>query len=587
MIHASESDLNCKLDLGMIPQTIIDQILSQTDIVSVISQHVTLKKSGANFKGCCPFHNEKTPSFVVSPHKQIYHCFGCGVGGNAIGFLMALERLEFPAAVERLAEPLNIKIPKTGKAPSQDESLTDKLYKINAYAQWFFEEQLRQSPQTLKYIESRGINETTLKTFKLGYAPDSFEKLVDFLKSKNIPIDLADKLGLVRKRDRSGHYDFYRHRLMFPIHNTKGQIIGFGGRALAKDDSAKYINSPESPIYNKSRELYGLDLAKKSITKSDKVLIVEGYVDVLACHQLGLEIAVAPLGTSLTDQQIKILKRYTQNFHLMFDGDNAGKKAALRSLELCLKQGVHPRIIMMNEGLDPGSYMENPALGADSLLTLVDNSPLGLDWLLASIIQQAAGNPQDKSKLLNLLIKYLDVLSDRIERYEYLKRASQFFEIPISQLEKNLEFTNDSDNFTRLNEYNLGAEESLVYGLFHSPEKFANVNLDEICEQMSDAQVRDIARYAINFFKKHETLNLSRAIDEMPESLQGLMRKILLSGDEHKLVFDATECLGKIKRTYTKKRLKQITAQIYQAETSRNTELKAKLLKEKLNLLKQ
>lgn len=571
----------------MIPQTIIDQVLSQTDIVQIVSEFVPLKKAGANFKGCCPFHNEKTPSFVVSPQKQIYHCFGCGVGGNVIGFLMAQDHMEFPVAVEWLADRLNIKIPKQNAQADRNESQNEKLLRINSYAQWFFENELKTSKSTLAYIGKRGISEETRKKFLLGFAPDNFESLTNFLRSKKIPTEFALSLGLIRKRDQANsYYDFYRNRLVFPIRNQKGQFIGFGGRTLAADEPAKYINSPESPLYNKSRELYGLFEARKQISQKDRVLIVEGYIDVLACHQLELDYAVAPLGTSLTEDQIKILKRYSENFYLMFDGDSAGKKAAIRATELCFAAKLHPKIIILPQNEDPGSFLEHRS-SAKSLNQHVESSPFAMEWIFSEVIQQANSSPQNRSNLLNYLKKWLNMLPNAIERYEYLKKAANFFEIPLAKIDNNLEITNGSDSLTDSVSEQLDLEESLVYELFQSPQKFSHIDLAALSEQFVNPKIGELTRFAINYLKNHETLNPTSAIAEVPDSLKGLMRKILITGDEAGISLDTDECVGKIKRNFTKYQLKQITAQIYKAETTQNSELKMKLLLEKQKLLNQ
>ncbi|MFH1381243.1 MAG: DNA primase, partial [Candidatus Omnitrophota bacterium] len=295
----------------MIPNEIIDRILDKTDIVEIVSQHVVLKKSGQNFKACCPFHDEKTPSFMVSPVKQIYHCFGCGAGGNAIGFLMRHEKMDFIEAIKVLSDKTGISLPNTGSGQASTNTLADKLFNANDTACEFFEENLTKVPESLayQYFVKRGITERIRKQFRLGYAVDSWQGLLNFCRTKNITPDILQKAGLVLKNDGTGNlYDRFRNRIMFPIFNAKGKVLAFGARAM--DNSLpKYLNSPETYIYTKGKELYGLNFAKESIRKQNYVIIVEGYFDLILPFQNEIKNIVATLGTALTYEQINALKR--------------------------------------------------------------------------------------------------------------------------------------------------------------------------------------------------------------------------------------------------------------------------------------
>lgn len=566
--------------MSRIPQNIIDQILDQTDIVDVISAVVDLKKTGANFKACCPFHNEKTPSFIVSPQKQIYHCFGCGVGGNALTFLLEYEKLDFIEAVKRLATPLNIKI-----TLNEDikESLRDQFIKVNAYAHWFFQNEYQKSPKAKNYIQGRKIHDETVKTFELGYAPDSFDALIDYLKQKNIPFQTAEKLGLVKSKDNKRFYDFYRDRLIFPIHNLRGEIVGFGGRLLSNKDQAKYINSLESSVYNKSRELYGLFQAKKEISRLDEVIIVEGYTDVLSCVQQGIKNVVAPLGTSLTKEHVNIIKRYAKTIILMFDGDLAGKKAAIKAVQVCFASETHPKVAVLPPDSDPGDFLNNNK----ELKNIIKNSTFAMDWLFAAFIDRASSQPSEKANSLKSLINWTKRLPDSLERISYQKRLSQCFDISLHEIEKMLEITNESYILPHPENKDLSIEAWLLFLFINNPGQFSVQSFEGLVNDFDDIQLKQLAENLQKFAKKHETFDVAQAIQAMPDEFKGVLSKIVfLAGKKHtESGFNIDSCVQKFNRQIKEKKLKKITAQIVKAEIANNKEMKMSLLKEKQKLL--
>lgn len=568
--------------MGKIPQHIIDQILQDTDIVSVISEYVEVKKTGANFKACCPFHQEKTPSFVVSPQKQIYHCFGCGVGGNVIGFLMDYEKMEFPAAIEKLADRLGITIERTNNKVKDNRN--DAFYKINAYAQWFFEQELKKSEKTLEYIKDRHLSPEIVQEYELGYAPDSFDSLIHYFQQKKVPEKMAAQVGLIKKGQREGYYGFYRDRLIFPIRNLRGHIVGFGGRALSDKSAAKYINSPESPIYNKSKELYGFYQAKQAIGQQDQTIIVEGYTDVLSCVQLGIKNTVAPLGTSLTLDQVKSIKRYTKNIILMFDGDEAGKKAALKGVETCLKAQIHPKVILLPDNKDPGDYLQDTDI-SENLAIMVPNAGYALDWLFSEYYKKITAKPSDRARLIRGMTHWIQSLADPVEKTEYHKKMSQYFELHPQNNEKIVENTNNSDTFYDLDFEGLTLEARLILLFIHQSGSDLDANINKISGEIEDNQLRQLAVHVENFLKKHETFHEALAIQTAPSELQGILSKILLKGHDTQLDSDMTECLHKLRLKQSKKRLKEITAAIVQAELLNDTSLKIKLLEEKQKIL--
>ena len=340
---------------GLIPRSFIDDLLNRVDIVEVIDSRVPLKKKGREFWACCPFHGEKSPSFSVSPAKQFYHCFGCQKSGNAVGFLMDYDHMEFVEAIESLAASLGMDVPyEQGSAPARPAQQTlEPMFQTMEKCSAFYQAQLKQSRAAIDYLKNRGISGQTAKTFGIGYAPPGWNNVTGDEKM------LIDS-GMLIKKDDGKQYDRFRHRLMFPIRDRRGRCIAFGGRVIDPEDNPKYLNSPESPLFHKSDEIYGLYELKQAVANIDRIYITEGYMDVVALAEHGVKTAVATLGTAINNRQIESLFRVCKNLVFCFDGDAAGKKAAWRSLEQCLpslKEGRLARFLFLPEGQDPDSYI--------------------------------------------------------------------------------------------------------------------------------------------------------------------------------------------------------------------------------------
>ena len=340
---------------GLIPDSFIEELLGRIDIVDVIERRVPLKRAGREFQACCPFHDEKTPSFTVSPQKQFYHCFGCGEHGSAIGFLMNFEGLEFVDAVEDLARQAGLEVPREAvraARPSAD------LYDVLESASTFYQNQLKSSPEAIDYLKKRGLSGEISRYFEIGYAPPGWDKLSKDLAADDHGKSLLKRGGMLSE-GKSGEYDKFRHRIMFPIHDRRGRVIGFGGRAL-DDDGPKYLNSPETELFHKGRELYGLYLARKSQARLDRILVVEGYMDVVALAQFGFLNCVATLGTATTGDQAELLFRASDEVIYCFDGDRAGRKAAWRALEATLprlREGRQAHFLFLPDGEDPDTMV--------------------------------------------------------------------------------------------------------------------------------------------------------------------------------------------------------------------------------------
>jgi DNA primase len=567
-----------------IPQDIIERIVREADIVEIISEAVPLKRAGTNYKGLCPFHGEKTPSFTVTPHKHIYYCFGCHAGGDVISFIREYEKLDFVEAVGKLAKRLGIEVPKTG----EDKARTDAheaYYKINAYAQWFFRDQFKKAPAVRAYAAGRGLTEATVEAFELGFAPDSFDALLAFFRGKNIPLDKAAELGLVRKHPDSGKvYDFFRNRLMFPIRDRQGRIIGFGGRTLAaKDDGAKYVNSPESPVYHKSHELFGLYQNKKAIATARRAVVVEGYVDVIACAQLSLNTAVAPLGTSLTLDQVKILSRLADDVVLMFDGDVAGQKAAAKSFAICLEAGVHPKVAVLPTELDPGDFVKLPD-GAARLQKLTQEASSAMDWLLTATISKTGSQPSDRAKSVKLLLSWIGRLPDPVERAAYRDELQKHFGIGMIATNKDIENTGKIDKTPAL-DAKLTHDELLLLAYLQKPDEFRDVVWTKIADDFDDTALSELARYFGDFFENQETFDGIPSISGVPTPLQAAFSRILACSGRYGEDLNPRELLAQKARLTRKKRLKDITAKIMQAKLSGDAMQEMRLLAEKQRLL--
>ncbi len=349
----------------MIPESTLDQIQERVDIAEVIGAHVPLRRVGKNFKANCPFHLEKTPSFMVNPDKQIFHCFGCGVGGNVFTFLMKYEKKDFREVVEMLAERAGIEIPKDRVMDAEKESRRAQLLKAHHLASEYYQKILwndASAARAREYLSSRGLTEETIKEFQIGFSADAWEALAPALKNGVTEKEL-EAAGLIMPGKEGTHYDRFRKRIMFPILDSKGVCVAFGARVL--DDSLpKYLNSPETEIYSKGRQLYGLYQARTAIRTENFVIVVEGYMDVIGCHQAGVRNTVASLGTALTSEQARLMKRHTPNVIILYDADAAGEMATLRGLEIFLEEGMEVRIVRLADGYDPDSYILKFGIGA-------------------------------------------------------------------------------------------------------------------------------------------------------------------------------------------------------------------------------
>lgn len=417
----------------MITSATIDKIFETARIEEVVADFVQMKRVGGNYRGLSPFTNEKTPSFYVSPAKQIYKCFSSGNGGNVVGFLMELEKMSYPEALRYLADRYGIEVEETVQTDEQKEqrSRRETLYLVNEFTAKFFVGLLHKHEEGvgvgLSYFKERGFTDESIKTFELGYSLKSSDALAREAQSAGYQLDAFLELGLVMENER-GQYDRFRERVMFPIHNLSGRVAGFGGRTLRSDKKiAKYINSPESEIYNKSKLLYGLYQARKSIVKEDRVYLVEGYTDVISFHQAGVTNTVATSGTSLTVEQVQQIKRLTNNVTILFDGDAAGIKASMRGIDMFLQEGLHVHTLLFPDGEDPDGFARTR--GSEVLKAFLRDEVS--DFLLFKtkyLLAEADGSPLKKAEAIREIARTLSLMPNEVDRDVYIRESSKLLE---------------------------------------------------------------------------------------------------------------------------------------------------------------
>ena len=371
---------------GLIPQHFIDDLITRADIVEVLGRRIQLKKAGREFKACCPFHDEKTPSFTVSPSKGFYHCFGCGAHGTALGFLMEYDHMEFVEAVESLAGMMGIDVPR--EESQQPARRYDELFELMQKVEKHYQGELRRHQPAVDYLQARAIDGATAKRFGIGYAPAGWSHLLDKFGTSNEAIERLLAVGLIIRKDNGKHYDRFRERIMFPIRDSRGRCIGFGGRVMGQEEP-KYLNSPETVLFHKGRELYGLYEARQAIRHIERLVVVEGYMDVVALARHGIDFAAATLGTATTDEHLNRLFRLSDEVHFCFDGDRAGRAAAWRALETALPQireGRQIRFVFLPDGQDPDSYVQTD--GADGFEKAMDQALALSDYLVEELANQ-------------------------------------------------------------------------------------------------------------------------------------------------------------------------------------------------------
>ncbi|MGI4740048.1 MAG: DNA primase [Janthinobacterium lividum] len=426
--------------MARIPKETVDQIIHTADILEVVGDYVQLKRQGQNYWACCPFHNEKSPSFSVNPSKGLYKCFGCGKAGGVVQFVMDVEGSSYPEALRGLAKKYGVAVPEEEERTPEEQLIQnerDSQYIVSNWAKDHYHQLLQNTEEGMSvgygYLKERGLNLTTIQTFELGYSLDQWDELLKAGEKAGYQLKYLEKTGLVIKReDEQGHdtgrrYDRFRGRVMFPIHNVSGRVVGFGARTLKRDDKmAKYLNSPESDIYHKSDVLYGLFQARQPIRQEELCYLVEGYLDVLSLHQGGIKNVVASSGTSLTEGQIRLIKRYTDNVTVLYDGDAAGIKASLRGIDLLLEGGLNVRVVLFPDGDDPDSYIRK--VGDQRFATYIDQQSQDFIAFKTTLVaREASHDPVKKAEAIREVLQSIAKVPDGLKRQVFLQQTASVF----------------------------------------------------------------------------------------------------------------------------------------------------------------
>lgn len=571
--------------MGLIANEIVAQILERCDIVEVISGYIPLKRAGRNFKALCPFHHEKSSSFVVSPDKQIYHCFGCGAGGNAIGFVMQQERLEFPEAVRFLAEKLGVEIPESSPAVNQAMALKQDILDLNDLAVEYFHNNLltRNDPNVKSardYLKDRGLRLEDVKQFKLGFALDDWDGLYNFLRGKSIDLKLIERSGLVVPREsKEGYYDRFRDRIIFPIFDVKSRCVGFGARTMKDDKGAKYINSPDTPVYTKGQHLFGLQLTRHAITKKDFVIVVEGYMDMILPFQYGVDNIVASLGTALTTQQIRLLRRYSNHVVMLYDADPAGQAAMVRSLDLLIEEDIHVRVAALAAGEDPDSFIRK--FGLDEFDKRIKSAQslfdFKLQWLCTKFDPK---NIEQRAEICKQMMATIYKMNDEIVRFGYLKQLGERLGLPQDVL---LREGKKVDASLRVQDKPapkpmaplvetkpLGAVERQFLTLLFNDAGLINPARTRVTpSEFEDRRTRIILEKLFEFEGDKESFSVSSFLNSFDDpDVQKVILNISAQDDLHlkdaQKIFE--DCISRIKKDRLKEKRRNVSELIRQAE---------------------
>lgn len=578
--------------------SLIDEIQSANDIVELIGQYVSLKRSGKNMKGVCPFHSEKTPSFMVQPDKQIFHCFGCGAGGDIFSFLMRHENMSFPEAVRVLAEKVNIRLPEktiSSEGPTESEN----LYAVYRAAAEFYH-QLFLQPQGGKardYFLKRGFTEELAKEFNLGWAPETWQSLLDHLKRKGFREDLLLKAGLIGRSQQGRMYDSFRSRLLFPIHNLQGKVIGFGGRLIGDQQGPKYLNSPESPIFKKRKELFGLYLARRAVDREKpRVLVVEGYMDFLRLYSAGFKACVATLGTALTSEHVQVMKRFAEEAIVIYDGDRAGEAASLRGLEVFLEEGMNVKLIRMPPGQDPDDFVRQK--GAPVFQQLIDQAKDFFDFKMETALK--IYNPKDSLGIVKITRQFLETLGkikQPILLEHYLHRLSAALHLDENALRSELKkmtrepgkmLAEKNSKIESKSENKFPPEEVLLLSLMIENEDFrfeaANA-LDEEDFFQPAAKNLFLKLQAVDAHESSKQKNVLRSVED--ERLkQELAAVLAIESDLEKKSMALKDCIRKLKKRNQMHRLKELQGAIARAEKEGKIEQAGALVREYHELMR-
>jgi DNA primase len=589
-----------RLAIGILSEEKVSEIRDRSSILEVVSDYAALKKTGKNYKGLCPFHSEKTPSFMVNEEKQIFHCFGCGEGGDVFTFLMKVGHFSFPQAVEELAKRYGVKLPTRELSVAQKKEIAKRevLFQINQIASEYFHDLLnkrREGEEGRRYLSQRGISQEVIAEHRLGYSIDRWDGLVQHLQEKKVSLELAWELGLIFPKKREGWYDAFRGRILFPIFDLHQRVVGFGGRVI-REGQPKYLNSPESSIYHKGEVLYGLHVAKRYVIEKDCVIIVEGYFDLLTLHQYGLKHSVATLGTALTTQHIRTLKRYTKNLITIFDADQAGIQATLRSLPLFLEEEVVGKTIALPQGEDPDGFLRKGNL--EDFGKRVERAVPLIDFFFERLMKTTDVKSVDgKVRVAKEGVALLGKIPDKIRRDFYTKALAEKLDVEESFLYEMLRSSpkepskaGEDLRKSSLEKTFPKAEEMVVRLMIHHPEVIPTISKEGILKEFESPILQKIAEALEDLYQRKGRLDLPEALANVEEDLKGKLCEFafqesgLEGGDRGKILQD---CIQKIREKGLKKEKGELLKRIKEAEKQQEEKRLVPLLKERQELAKR
>lgn len=595
------------------PQTFIDDLRRQADIVRVVGDYVTLKKKGANWMACCPFHQEKTPSFSVNPSKNIFYCFGCGKGGSVFNFVMELEGLSFPESVRVVAEKAGVPLPELvdDKRFETKRKEADEVIELNGWALEFWERQLSEDNAEARaareYVEGRGIVEETIRTFRLGYAPNSWESLGNYLKSKGAGIGQIERSGLVVKKEQGGYYDRFRGRLIFPVTDAQGRPVAFGARAMRPGDEPKYLNSPETAAYTKGRHLFGLSVTREEIRRKKFAILVEGYLDLIAPFQHGVRNVVASLGTALTPEQAKLLNRFARKVVVNYDGDRAGINAAKRAIEVLLPEDFEVKVLVLPEGADPDEFVR--AQGADEYNRRRGEAVPHMQFVLEQAMRDRnLHNPPEKSEAVAEVLPFVRAVRNTIQKREYFDIMMDSLRVEDLSLRQDLwktvsarepRATDDAEIKRKIARASVGAptvaEKRLLELLLHDEELRRAV-----LPQMHESDYEGLATAAIfAALRRPGAGSAEVGFDTLSEALggdpaQAFLPELWMHEPERaegeavdSFLADAEGCLMTLRLMSYERRIKELAAEIAAAGRAGDEARHGSLLMKKFELEKQ
>jgi DNA primase len=567
---------------------IVEQVRQAANIIEIAAQYTALRQRGRKHVGLCPFHSEKSPSFTVDADKQLYHCFGCGAGGDVFSLVMEKENLTFPEALRFLADRYRIPLPDQRKLTPQALKLEEQVLKLNEQALAFYRKNLQTTAEGKKaqdYIRKRGLSEETIERFKIGYALNSWDSLSSFFRGKGVSPELLVKSGLALAGKKKGEvYDRFRGRIIFPILALTGKLVGFGGRTLF-DVEPKYLNSPDTPLYTKGHLLYGLEASKDAIRQAGEAILVEGYTDYLSLYQAGFKNGVASLGTALTPSQIGLAARFAPRIIINYDGDSAGRTAAYRALPLCFEKGLETRVLVLPENLDPDGYLKK--YGPAAFRKLLEASVTGIHFLLECATQgQRLAVPEVKTRVLQGIMPILESIPDAVIRSEYLREASETLGLDenllrrLSQPRPSEKDGDPGDEFTP-------AERRLLQILIESIPLRSSILAELADEDLKGLKSEPVFRIIGGLFRKEKDLIFQDLQKEIGPSLSRRVGQALLAKSRPATIEEARDCLCALKSKAKENKLKAIQSEIASLEKRGEDGSIAVLLKEKQELLMQ